>query len=106
MSGKPDHDTAGSIRSAGGSFAKMEIAHEEEYFYKQASRLSHQSQLQCFYYLINYFFEFQRQEQLHKLKEAGKQGGAHELEFREKAVKDHEDAITRHKKAIEELRKK
>ena len=40
------------------------------------------------------------------MKEAGKQGGAHELEFREKAVKDHEDAITRHKKAIEELRKK
>jgi hypothetical protein len=35
------------------------------------------------------------------LKEAG---AAHELEFREKAVKDHEEAINRHKKAIEELR--
>lgn len=32
--GNADHDTAGSIRSAGGGFAKMEIAHEEEYFYK------------------------------------------------------------------------
>jgi hypothetical protein len=30
-------DSAGSIRSAGGGFAKMEIAHEEEYFYKQVS---------------------------------------------------------------------
>lgn len=28
-------DTAGAIRAAGGGFAKMEIAHEEEYFYKQ-----------------------------------------------------------------------
>lgn len=39
MSGKgpADHDTAGSIRSAGGSFAKMEVAHEEEYFYKLVS---------------------------------------------------------------------
>ncbi|CAH1709779.1 unnamed protein product [Chironomus riparius] len=67
--GPSDHDTAGSIRSAGGSFAKMEIAHEEEYFYNL------------------------RKDQLHKLKE--KQ--MHELEFREKAIKDHEDAINRHK---------
>ena len=29
----------------------------------------------------------------------------HELEFREKAIKDHEDAINRHKVAIEQLRK-
>ena len=35
--GPGDHDTSGSIRSAGGSFAKMEIAHEEEYFYKLVS---------------------------------------------------------------------
>lgn len=27
----------GSIREAGGSFGKMEVAHEEEYFYKQVS---------------------------------------------------------------------
>lgn len=32
--GNSDHDTAGSIRAAGGAFGKMEVAHEEEYFYK------------------------------------------------------------------------
>lgn len=32
---KPGSDNAGAIRAAGGGFAKMEIAHEEEYFYKQ-----------------------------------------------------------------------
>lgn len=38
MGVKPqDHDASGSIRSAGGSFAKMEVAHEEEYFYKLVS---------------------------------------------------------------------
>lgn len=30
---KPGSDNAGSIRAAGGAFAKMEIAHEEQYFY-------------------------------------------------------------------------
>jgi len=35
--GPGDHDTSGSIRAAGGSFAKMEVAHEEEYFYKLVS---------------------------------------------------------------------
>ena len=34
---KGESGSAGSIRAAGGSFAKMEIAHEEEYFYKQVS---------------------------------------------------------------------
>ena len=34
---KGEAGSAGSIRAAGGSFAKMEIAHEEEYFYKQVS---------------------------------------------------------------------
>jgi hypothetical protein len=29
----------------------------------------------------------------------------HELEFREKAIQDHEDAINRHKVAIDQLRK-
>jgi Mitochondrial ATPase inhibitor, IATP len=32
---KPSTGSAGAIRAAGGAFAKMEIAHEEEYFYKQ-----------------------------------------------------------------------
>jgi hypothetical protein len=29
--------TGGSIRDAGGAFGKMEVAHEEEYFYKQVN---------------------------------------------------------------------
>lgn len=32
-----DSGGQGSIRQAGGAFAKMEIAHEEEYFYKLVS---------------------------------------------------------------------
>lgn len=74
---KPSTDSAGSIRAAGGGFAKMEVAHEEEYFYKQ------------------------RQEQLHQLKE--KQMS--EEQFREKAIKDHEQAIKRHQEAISQIRK-
>lgn len=35
---RPATDTAGSIRAAGGAFARMEVAHEEEYFCKQVSR--------------------------------------------------------------------
>lgn len=35
-------DTAGAIRAAGGGFARMEIAHEEEYFYKQVRNASSQ----------------------------------------------------------------
>lgn len=37
---KPTSDSAGSIRAAGGSFAKMEAAHEEEYFYKLVRNIS------------------------------------------------------------------
>ncbi|CRL00545.1 CLUMA_CG013806, isoform A [Clunio marinus] len=73
---KPTPDSAGAIRAAGGGFAKMEVAHEEEYFYKM------------------------RQDQLHQLKE--KQMSEHQ--FREKAIKDHEQAIQRHKEAISGLK--
>lgn len=41
----PTHDTAGAIRSGGGAFAKMEIAHEEEYFYKLVSFRLNQDQI-------------------------------------------------------------
>ncbi|XP_050101447.1 ATPase inhibitor mai-2, mitochondrial-like [Anopheles aquasalis] len=68
----------GSIRDAGGSFGKMEVAHEEEYFYKQ------------------------RQEQLAKLK----QKVINHEDFHSESIKHHEDAIARHKQAIEELKKK
>lgn len=53
----------------GGSFGKMEVAHEEEYFYKQ------------------------RQEQLLALK----QKMVDEDTFHEQSIKQHEDAIKRHK---------
>lgn len=32
---KESQGSAGAIRDAGGAFAKLEVAHEEEYFYKQ-----------------------------------------------------------------------
>ncbi|XP_055642139.1 ATPase inhibitor mai-2, mitochondrial-like isoform X2 [Toxorhynchites rutilus septentrionalis] len=67
----------GSIRDAGGAFGKMEVAHEEEYFYKQ------------------------RKDQLHKLKEKI----IKQDQFHEESIKQHEDAIARHKKAIDELKK-
>ncbi|XP_055597594.1 ATPase inhibitor mai-2, mitochondrial-like [Uranotaenia lowii] len=67
----------GSVRDAGGSFGKMEVAHEEEYFYNK------------------------RKEQLHKLKE---QLIKHE-DFHEESIKQHEEAIERHKKRIKELKK-
>lgn len=34
---KPTTGSAGAIKAAGGGFAKMEVAHEEEYFYKQVN---------------------------------------------------------------------
>ncbi|XP_058819027.1 ATPase inhibitor mai-2, mitochondrial-like [Topomyia yanbarensis] len=68
----------GSIRDAGGSFGRMEVAHEEEYFHKQ------------------------RQEQLHKLKE----NLIRHEDFHAESIKHHEEAIARHKKAIEALKKK
>ncbi|XP_058059728.1 ATPase inhibitor mai-2, mitochondrial-like [Anopheles bellator] len=66
----------GSIRDAGGSFGKMEVAHEEEYFYKQ------------------------RQEQLAKLKKQA----INREDFHSESIKHHEEAIARHKKAIDELK--
>lgn len=42
---KPSSDNAGAIRAAGGSFAELGIAHEEEYFYKQVSCNNRQTEL-------------------------------------------------------------
>ncbi|XP_055543899.1 ATPase inhibitor mai-2, mitochondrial-like [Wyeomyia smithii] len=67
----------GAIRDAGGAFGKMEVAHEEEFFYKK------------------------RQEQLHMLKEKL----IEKKDFHAESIKHHEEAIARHKKAIEELKK-
>ncbi|XP_065841473.1 ATPase inhibitor, mitochondrial-like [Oscarella lobularis] len=62
----------GSIRSAGGSFAKKEQAQEDQYF----RRLT--------------------QDQLHHLKEEHEE----EIEHHAQAIKQHEDAIRRHKEKI------
>eukprot|EP00118_Oscarella_pearsei_P024712 m.306637 g.306637 ORF g.306637 m.306637 type:complete len:97 (+) comp41443_c0_seq1:80-370(+) len=63
----------GSIRSAGGSFAKKEQAQEDQYFRKLT------------------------QEQLKGLKDHHEE----EIEHHEMAIKQHEDAIKRHKRKIE-----
>lgn len=106
MGGKNDGTTAhaGAIREAGGAFAKMEVAHEEEYFYKVSSL----SAFRCHWpwkldlYCENPFVSPQkRQEQLTLLKK--KQ--VDESAFRENAIKDHEAAIKRHQDAIDAARK-
>lgn len=40
---KSSSGSAGAIRAGGGAFAKMAVAHEEEYFYKQVSYSSNQT---------------------------------------------------------------
>lgn len=40
----------GSIREAGGSFGKMEAAHEDQYFYNMVSTISLTSKIRCFVY--------------------------------------------------------
>lgn len=68
----------GSIREAGGSFGKMEAAHEDQYFYNL------------------------QKQQLQKLKE-----DLHdEISFHEEQIKRHQEAINRHKKRITEMDKK
>ncbi|XP_055374026.1 ATPase inhibitor mai-2, mitochondrial isoform X2 [Condylostylus longicornis] len=59
----------GSIREAGGSFGRMEAAREEEYFYKK------------------------QKEQLNKLKSEQ----IHQKDFHEQQIREHEEAIRRHK---------
>ncbi|KAG7200574.1 hypothetical protein KM043_001135 [Ampulex compressa] len=67
----------GSIRDAGGSFGKMEAAHEDQYFHNL------------------------QREQLKKMKE-----GLHdEISFHEEQIKRHEEAINRHKKRLGDMEK-
>ncbi|CAL7937751.1 unnamed protein product [Xylocopa violacea] len=62
----------GSIREAGGSFGKMEAAHEDQYFYNL------------------------QKQQIQKLK-----NDLHdEIAFHEEQIKRHQEAINRHKKRI------
>lgn len=68
----------GSIREAGGSFGKMEAAHEDQYFYNQ------------------------QKEQLQKIRD-----GLHdEISFHEEQIKRHQEAINRHKKRITDMNDK
>ncbi len=65
----------GSIREAGGSFGKMEAAHEDQYFYNL------------------------QKEQITKLRE-----GLHdEISFHEEQIKRHQEAINRHKKRMADM---
>lgn len=67
----------GSIREAGGAFGKMEAAREEEYFY------------------------YKQKEQLERLKN----DQIHQSEFHHQQIKEHEEAILRHKNFLENLDK-
>ena len=67
----------GSIREAGGSFGKMEAAREEEFFYKK------------------------QREQLERLKNDQIQ----QAEFHHQQIKEHEEAIARHKAFLDNLSK-
>ncbi|XP_015184907.1 PREDICTED: ATPase inhibitor mai-2, mitochondrial-like [Polistes dominula] len=69
--------SAGAIRDAGGAFAQMEAAHENQYFYNQ------------------------QKEQLKKLKE----GLTDEIAFHEEQIRRHQEAIERHKSRMEEMAK-
>ncbi|KAI8038684.1 hypothetical protein M5D96_008592 [Drosophila gunungcola] len=67
----------GAIREAGGAFGKLEAAREEEYFYKK------------------------QREQLDRLKN----DQIHQAEFHHQQIKEHEEAIQRHKEFLENLHK-
>ncbi|XP_028051004.2 uncharacterized protein LOC105835285 isoform X1 [Monomorium pharaonis] len=70
--------SGGTIRDAGGSFGKMEAAHEDQYFYNL------------------------QKEQIKKMRE-----GLHdEISFHEEQIKRHQEAINRHKKRITEMDQK
>ncbi|XP_064543866.1 ATPase inhibitor A, mitochondrial [Drosophila montana] len=67
----------GSIRAAGGAFGKLEAAREEEFFYKK------------------------QKEQLERLKN----DQIHQAEFHHLQIKEHEEAIQRHKDFLNNLHK-
>ncbi|XP_011166212.1 uncharacterized protein LOC105200382 isoform X2 [Solenopsis invicta] len=68
----------GTIRDAGGSFGKMEAAHEDQYFYNL------------------------QKEQLKKMRESLHD----EISFHEEQIKRHQEAINRHKKRITDMEQK
>uniref|UniRef100_A0A0K8TTD6 ATP synthase F1 subunit epsilon n=1 Tax=Tabanus bromius TaxID=304241 RepID=A0A0K8TTD6_TABBR len=68
----------GSIREAGGAFGRLEAAREEEYFHKK------------------------QQEQLKKLNTEN----INQVEYHQKRIHDHEEAIDKHKEFLKNLLKK
>ncbi|EGI67737.1 ATPase inhibitor mai-2, mitochondrial [Acromyrmex echinatior] len=68
----------GAVRDAGGSFGKMEAAHEDQYFYNL------------------------QKEQLQKMRESLHD----EISFHEEQIKRHQEAINRHKKRITDMDQK
>ncbi|XP_046383532.1 ATPase inhibitor mai-2, mitochondrial-like [Ischnura elegans] len=70
--------SSGSIREAGGAFGKMQVAHEEEYFYKQQKEL------------------------LKQLKSTISE----EISDHKRKIVEHEEEIKKHRSRIEELEKR
>ncbi|XP_029669054.1 ATPase inhibitor mai-2, mitochondrial-like [Formica exsecta] len=70
--------SGGAIRDAGGSFGKMEAAHEDQYFYNL------------------------QKEQLQKMRESLHD----EISFHEEQIKRHQEAINRHKKRMTDMEQK
>jgi len=77
MGSGPTDGKAGAIREAGGAFGKLEVAREEEYFYKK------------------------QREQLQKLKS----DQISQAEFHRKQIQEHEEALRRHKETLDKLTK-
>ncbi|XP_024869568.1 uncharacterized protein LOC112453188 [Temnothorax curvispinosus] len=70
--------SGGAIRDAGGSFGKMEAAHEDQYFYNL------------------------QKQQIQKMRESLHD----EISFHEEQIKRHQEAINRHKKRISDMEEK
>ncbi|KAG5331438.1 ATIF2 inhibitor, partial [Acromyrmex heyeri] len=96
--------SGGAVRDAGGSFGKMEAAHEDQYFYNLVSIyflliVYHINDLIC---LHKSEMLFQQKEQLQKMRESLHD----EISFHEEQIKRHQEAINRHKKRITDMDQK
>lgn len=95
----------GTIRDAGGSFGKMEAAHEDQYFYNLVGHfslpLTFFALTTSFACYINLKISFQQKEQLQKMRESLHD----EISFHEEQIKRHQEAINRHKKRITDMEK-
>lgn len=98
--------TGGAIRDAGGSFGKMEAAHEDQYFYNLVGifslLLTFFTLIIWFAYYVNLNILFQQKEQLKKMRESLHD----EISFHEEQIKRHQEAINRHKKRITDMDQK